>query len=144
MKTHLYIILTLLVIFFVAMATPKPIYGDIITPIISIEETEVESINPLEILDPRLLPVCGCESMGSPHATPRQFNSDGSVLRGYVNPQDIGMCQINEHYWLDKSIELGLDIYTEEGNVRMANYILSTQGIGAWIWSKPCWGHVDN
>lgn len=68
----------------------------------------------------------------------RQFDSDGSVLRGVVNPKDVGKWQINEYYWLEKSLELGYDIYTEEGNRAMAIHILEAQGIEAWSASAEC------
>lgn len=106
-------------------------------------EEKKNDVTALDILDPVLLPVCGCESVGNPNATPQQFHQDGSVIRGIINPQDIGMCQINEHYWLEESLALGYDIYTAEGNARMANHILETQGIEAWRWSNGCHHALD-
>ena len=73
-----------------------------------------------------------CES------THRQFNDDGSVLHGRVDPRDTGRWQINTYYWGDKAIELGYDIDTEHGNYMMAQHILSVQGEGAWSASAPC------
>lgn len=70
----------------------------------------------------------------------RQFNIDGTVLRGAINSQDVGYFMINEYYWLDKSIELGYDIYTLKGNKEMAMWIYERQGTTPWNWSKPCWG----
>jgi hypothetical protein len=69
----------------------------------------------------------------------RQFNEDGSVLRGYVDSRDTGRWQINTYYWGDKAIELGYDIETEYGNYMMAKYILEeAQGEQAWSASAPC------
>lgn len=82
--------------------------------------------------------ICSCESTGSPDNEPIQYNADGSVLRGRINPQDVGMCQINEHYWLQKSEDLGYNIYTEEGNKLMAIWIYEQSGTAPWKWSKPC------
>ncbi len=84
-----------------------------------------------------LIKVAACESQF------RQFNEDGDVLHGIVNPKDIGIFQINEKYWLDKSIELGYDIYTIEGNINMAKYIYQVQPT-AWYLSEFCWSPVDN
>ena len=81
-----------------------------------------------------------CESTGSPYNEPVQFNEDGTVLRGRVNSRDVGAYQINEFYWLEKSVELGIDIYTEEGNKEMALWIYNQNGTSPWNWSKECWG----
>lgn len=70
----------------------------------------------------------------------RQFNKDGSVLRGYINPDDVGIFQINEYFWLEKSKELGLDIYSAKGNVEMAIWIFMHHGTDPWNWSKSKWG----
>lgn len=86
-----------------------------------------------------LKPVCSCESTGSPFNTPRQFNPDGSVVRGRINPRDIGMCQINADYHEIAAKKMNMDIYTEEGNIRYANYLYEHQGLKPWSWSKPCW-----
>jgi hypothetical protein len=43
--------------------------------------------------------MASCESWGDPNKEPRQFLPDGSVLRGFPNPQDIGLAQINVPTW---------------------------------------------
>lgn len=73
----------------------------------------------------------------------RQFNADGSIHRGAVNPQDVGKYQINEYYHLEESRRLGMDIYTEKGNTEYALYLFEHQGTRPWNWSKPCWGGVE-
>ena len=85
---------------------------------------------------PIMIDVIRCES------TFRQFDENGSVLRGKVNPKDIGLSQINEHYHLETSKKLGLDIYTIEGNLAYARYLYSIRGTTDWVHSKPCWGGV--
>ena len=80
-----------------------------------------------------LIPICRCES------GLRQYNDDGSVLKGYLNKHDIGICQINEIHWGEKAKELEFDIYTENGNIDMANWIFETEGSWPWNWSKSCW-----
>ena len=77
-----------------------------------------------------------CES------TMRQFDKDGQVVRGIHNPSDIGLFQINEKYHLTRSKGLGYDIYTTEGNVDYALYLLRKEGTRHWYWSKPCWSVV--
>jgi hypothetical protein len=69
----------------------------------------------------------------------RQFNENGSVLRGYVNSQDVGVMQINEKYHLADSKKLGYDIHTLEGNIDYAKHLYKTQGVRPWIHSSHCW-----
>jgi len=89
--------------------------------------------------EPVLKKACSCESWGVPNKEPRQFKN-GKVLRGEVNQNDVGACQINETVWLKTAKKKGLDI---EGslpdNIAMAKYIKSVQGMGAWTWSFSCW-----
>ena len=73
----------------------------------------------------------------------RQFNSDGSVLKGFVNPKDIGIFQINEMYHLKNAISLGFDIYTPQGNVDYAIDLMSKEGFTPWKWSETCWKYTD-
>ncbi len=81
-----------------------------------------------------LLKVAKCESGF------RQFNKDGSVLRGRQNSLDVGAFQINENYHLKASKSLGYDIHTLEGNIDYAEHLYKTQGLKPWNWSKHCWG----
>jgi len=70
----------------------------------------------------------------------KQYEEDGeTVLRGRVNKFDIGICQINELYHQKRIDTLGVDIYTEGGNIRYAKDLFDRQGAGPWIWSKSCW-----
>jgi len=70
----------------------------------------------------------------------RQFSEDGSVLKGKINPQDIGIFQINVKYHLDESKKLGYDIYSVDGNIEYAMVLLSEQGGSKhWDWSSGCW-----
>lgn len=80
------------------------------------------------------LRIARCESLF------RQFNSDGSVLRGKQNPDDVGVFQINEKYHLSRSQALGLDIETSADNISYAMYLMKKEGAKPWNWSKPCWG----
>ncbi|MFT5179479.1 MAG: hypothetical protein ACI9GH_000005 [Candidatus Paceibacteria bacterium] len=83
---------------------------------------------------PILVDVAYCES------GIRQFSTNGQPLRGIVNPQDVGVMQINEKYHLDTSVRLGIDIYTLEGNLAYGKYLYETQGTAPWEYSSKCWG----
>ena len=82
---------------------------------------------------PILIAIAQCESNF------RQFNPDGTVVRGKVNSHDVGVMQINETYWLDKSKSVGDDIYTIEGNAAYAKYLYDKQGTDPWNSSSNCW-----
>lgn len=118
-------------------------------------EAAVEESNPVElpevgerdestkaVLDPVLVPVCSCESTGSPYNEPQQYTRDGSLVQGRITPSDWGMCQISTRYWLTESQELGYDLTTEDGNIQMANHIYHNHGIKHWNASRGCWGQV--
>jgi hypothetical protein len=70
----------------------------------------------------------------------RQFNTDGTAIRGIVNNADVGVMQINETYHKATAIKLGLDLTTLEGNMAYGRYLYETQGTRPWVHSKPCWG----
>jgi hypothetical protein len=75
-----------------------------------------------------------CES------TLRQFTDSGNVVRGIHNPDDVGVFQINEHYHLEQSKKLGYDIYSTNGNIDYAMYLLKKDGAKRhWSASQPCW-----
>ncbi len=70
----------------------------------------------------------------------RHYNSDGSVLRGFVNRSDVGVMQINKFYHGDRADQLGLDIFSREGNLAYAMYLYEKQGTTPWLASGACWG----
>ncbi len=74
-----------------------------------------------------------CES------TYRQFTKDGQVLRGAHNPDDVGLFQINEKFHKAKSESLGFNIYSTEGNIDYAVWLLKKEGSRHWKWSRRCW-----
>ena len=78
-----------------------------------------------------------CESQN------KQFEEDGSIHRGEINPKDLGKYQINERWNGEEAIRLGFDLYTLEGNTKMALYLYHDQGTTPWNWSKHCWGDPD-
>lgn len=83
--------------------------------------------------EPILIDVARCES------TFRQFGPDGHLIRGKVNNADVGVMQINEAYHSDKAVEMGLNIYTMEGNVAYARYLYEKYGTKPWNSSSACW-----
>lgn len=101
--------------------------------------TKKETVNAVVSVPEILLRIGGCESGGGVLNPPRQFNEDGSVVRGKVNPKDVGAYQINTYWNGAKAKELGYDLFTEEGNTRMALWLYEHQGTRPWNWSKFCW-----
>lgn len=105
--------------------------------------TKVETANKETIEDlvreefsdiPIMVSIAKCESQFT------QFNKDGSVHRGRINPADVGTFQVNESYHLKESKKLGLDIYTVEGNLKYARHLYESEGVDPWSASSPCWG----
>lgn len=90
-------------------------------------------------LDPYLaVKVAVCES------GLRQFDEKtGEPLRGVHNPADVGLFQINEAYHLSASQKEGYDIYTKEGNIGYAMYLMKKDGLRHWTYSKPCWSKEE-
>lgn len=134
--------------FFVATSETEVNYEAPETVIVEVEEVTVIDppapaiIMPVEKVElyPEMVSICACESsFEGKHGVPQQFERDGVTVRyGRVNPDDRGMCQLNRKYWLQKSLDLGWDIETEEGNIRMANWIYERHGTQPWSWSKSC------
>ena len=83
--------------------------------------------------EPILVDIARCES------TFRPVDTDGNIIRGKVNKADIGVMQINEAYHANKAAELGLNIYTTEGNVAFAKYLYGKYGAEPWSSSSKCW-----
>ncbi|MBX4199963.1 hypothetical protein KW790_00670 [Candidatus Parcubacteria bacterium] len=85
---------------------------------------------------PLLAKIASCESHN------RQYEKDGTILRGEQNHYDVGVMQINELYHKAIAERMGLDIYTIEGNVAYARYLYEKHGAQPWISSSPCWAKV--
>lgn len=89
----------------------------------------------------KLKTICACESRGDKNGEPRQFDNKGDVLRGYPNPNDVGMCQISTEWHAGEAKRVGLDIMTAKGNLAFAKHLYDTEGDAPWKWSKAsCWG----
>ncbi len=83
--------------------------------------------------DPILVEIAKCESEF------RQFDANGSVLKGKVNSADVGLMQINKYYHADTALKLGFDLNTIEGNMAYAKYLYEREGVQPWKASSPCW-----
>mgnify|MGYP001570233739 CR=1 FL=1 len=84
-----------------------------------------------------LIKIAECESGG------QHFNPDGSIKRGIVNPKDVGLYQINEFYHLETAQKMGINLYTEEGNIKYALYLYRKNGTRDWNWSRSCWNKAE-
>ena len=94
---------------------------------------------PVETINEVMERIAVCESGG------QQF-IDGEVIRGRINPHDIGKWQINELIWAEdiKTLNGGVDIYTLEGNTLFAKYLYNEFGYSPWYLSEHCWGDERN
>ncbi len=105
-----------------------------------LEETRDEVLGPIKAAEkplPDILErIAYCESGG------KQKNENGDVIRGVVNPLDIGKFQINLFYHGERAEKLNIDLFTEEGNTEFALLLFEEQGVAPWVWSKPCWGKL--
>ncbi len=82
---------------------------------------------------PSMVAVARCES------GMRHYDGNGEVLRGEIDSRDIGIMQINEYYHGEKALEMGIDIFSPQGNILYAKYLYEHQGLSPWGASKPCW-----
>jgi hypothetical protein len=73
----------------------------------------------------------------------RQFDKDGTTLRGVVNSRDVGIFQVNEKYHLGDSKKMGINIHTVDGNMEYARHLYESQGTRPWNSSRPCWGKYE-
>jgi len=81
-----------------------------------------------------LIPIAMCESHFA------QYEGNGKdVLRGKVNPHDIGIMQINEIYHRANAEKLGYDIDTPDGNIAYGLWLYNHYGTAPWNASKKCW-----
>ena len=82
---------------------------------------------------PIMIEIARCESRF------RQFDEEGRVLRGEVNPHDVGVFQINERYHLGVADAKGHNIYKIQGNLAYARELYIRNGTQDWDASQGCW-----
>jgi hypothetical protein len=85
---------------------------------------------------PVMYAIAGCES----HY--HQYDVDGSILR---NPKSsaLGLFQIMQSAHEKTAAQLGIDIYTIQGNAAYAKYLYDQEGTVSWNSSKACWGKTQ-
>ena len=105
----------------------------ILLPSVGVFASKTYKILPDPKIPKILKKIAKCESRD------RQFQKDGSVVRGDANPRDIGRYQINLDYHEKKAREMGLDLFKEEDNEKYALYLFEKEGTRPWNWSKKCW-----
>jgi hypothetical protein len=115
--------------------TPEPQESLISGPLLEAPRTGMppKPEAPSRTAPPVLKRIAFCESGD------RHFDAHGNVIRGKVNPEDIGRFQINQAMWGKNAEKLGYDIFSEEGNLLMALYLYEKQGTRPWVYSQKCW-----
>lgn len=73
----------------------------------------------------------------------RQFEKDGSVYKGKINANDLGVMQINTTYHQKKATSMDLDLETLEGNLAYAKYLFEKEGTAPWSSSGSCWKNQE-
>lgn len=118
-------------------------YGQITTESMSSAEVQLTGATDTEAIVrayfediPIMIQVARCES------TFRHTLSDGSVLKGKVDPADTGVMQINKRYHLETAEKLGLDLDNIYDNMAYARHLYEKQGTQPWSASSPCWGRT--
>jgi len=100
------------------------------------------SLSPIEVekrvveylgKDHPLVKVAPCESEY------HQYNKYGDVYRGEVNPDDVGVFQINLYHHGKAARRLGYDVFTLKGNMAYAKYLYEHEGLKPWNSSSACW-----
>lgn len=83
---------------------------------------------------PIMIDIARCESRF------RQYDSKGAVLKNPTSSA-MGVFQVMASIHANAAkTNLGLDIYSLEGNVDYARYLYERQGTTPWNDSKGCWG----
>ena len=99
------------------------------TPIIRTVEVVSTSTAPI------LQKIAICESGNE------QFGKDGQVLL-HANDNhsvDVGRYMINEQIWGAQATKLGFNLFTDEGNKDMAQWLFLNKGSTVWVDSSACW-----
>ncbi|MEN9614458.1 MAG: hypothetical protein RLZZ347_765, partial [Candidatus Parcubacteria bacterium] len=109
------------------------------TPVVQVEEANVQPMTLESHVreyfkdTPVLAEVARCES------TFRHILSDGKILRGTVNPDDVGVMQINEFYHGKTASKMDLNLKKIDDNLAYAKYLYQKEGLKPWMSSSKCW-----
>lgn len=68
--------------------------------------------------------------------------TDGSILKGVIDPADTGVMQINKRYHQTAAVAMNLDLDDLYQNMEYARYLYEKQGTQPWSASMPCWGNT--
>lgn len=85
---------------------------------------------------PVMVSVARCESQF------RQTFPDGSILRGTIDPRDIGVMQINTGYHASEAVKYNLDLHNLEDNMAYARILYEKKGTQPWNASAKCWNNI--
>ena len=89
--------------------------------------------------------IAKCESGGKHYLPNGRINKLINVDKKTGKPTgtiDYGKWMLNDNYHEAEAVKLGYDIYTPEGNEKMAYHLYRTQGTEPWIWTKYCWANA--
>lgn len=125
----------------VAMLTETPETASTTPQVIELQATSTIPLTPRQEImrvfgqedGPLMMEVARCES------GVKQFNKDGTLLRGVVDPRDVGIFQVNSWYHEEQATQLGLDLKTLEGNVAYAKILFDKRRLRDWQASSRCW-----
>lgn len=127
------------IIFFLASATfgaPTTLtQSEVVAPVTHPENLETY-VREYFADTPVLADIAWCES------TMRHVNKTGTILRGVVDSDDIGVMQINTRYHQDTANKLEIDLYSLHGNLAYAKYLYEKQGTQPWKASRNCWDKI--
>ena len=93
----------------------------------------VQIVEAKDSIPPILHRIAVCESGN------KQFNSDGSVVRGKKDKNDVGRFQISLTHYGYEAMRQNLNLLKEEENEKMALWIYANKGTDEWSPSKACW-----
>ena len=82
---------------------------------------------------PVMIQIARCESQF------RHTLADGTILRGKVDPRDMGVMQINTGFHAAEAKQLGLDLSDIHDNMAFARHLYEKQGTQPWKASSQCW-----
>lgn len=109
----------------------------------SVALSTVSVLTPTIGLPPIMQRIAGCESTGDASGTPREFNSNGSILwgndsQGKVIKRDCGEFQINTWVW-GRNPQKQDVCESQSANISFAMSLYSKYGTSPWNASKSCW-----
>ena len=118
---------------FLGGSTLQPNETIVIQPFMPAQTVE-EYVREYFVDVPVMAAIAKCESRF------RQYDKNGSGLRGEGGYEDVGGVQGNATYHKAAASELGLNLTVIQDNVAYARYLYDKKGTQPWNSSKACWG----